>query len=72
VAIVGHTGSGKTTLLKLLARLYEVREGAIRLDGVDIRELPRAELRRRMAFVLQDVFLFSGDLRYNIALGRAA
>ncbi len=69
VAFVGHTGSGKTTMLKLLARLYEIQEGSIRVDGVDIRDMPRRELRRRMAFVLQDVFLFDGDLRYNIELG---
>ncbi len=71
IAIVGPTGSGKTTLLKLLARLYDVSSGAIRVDGVDVRELSRAELRARMAFVLQDVFLFGGDLEYNIRLGRS-
>ena len=70
VAIVGHTGSGKTTTLKLLARLYELQEGSIRVDGMDIRDIPKAELRRRLAFVLQDVFLFDGDLRYNVVLGR--
>ena len=69
VAFVGHTGSGKTTTLKLLARLYEIQEGTIRVDGVDIRDVTRKQLRKRIAFVLQDVFLFDGDLRYNIELG---
>ena len=71
IALVGHTGAGKTTVLKLLARLYEPDAGRILLDGVDIREIPRTELRRHLAFVLQDVFLFTGDLASNISLGRA-
>jgi len=71
VALVGHTGAGKTTVLKLLARMYEPQEGSIRIDGVDVREIPRAELRRHIAFVLQDVFLFTGDLAYNVSLGRS-
>ncbi len=70
VALVGHTGSGKTTTLKLLARLYEIGSGRILVDGVDVREWPRSELRRRMAFVLQDVFLFEGSVRENLDLGR--
>jgi len=71
VALVGHTGAGKTTVLKLLARMYEPQSGRIRIDGVDVREIPRPELRRHIAFVLQDVFLFTGDLAYNVSLGRA-
>ena len=70
VALVGHTGAGKTTVLKLLARMYEPQSGRILIDGTDIRDFPRAELRRHMAFVLQDVFLFTGDLAYNVSLGR--
>jgi len=70
VAFVGATGAGKTTLLKLLERLYEPDSGVIRIDGVDIRAIPRSELRRHLAFVLQDVFLFTGDVAYNIGLGR--
>jgi ATP-binding cassette subfamily B protein len=70
VALVGHTGAGKTTVLKLLARLYELGQGAIRVDGVDLRDWPRAELRRHVSYVLQDVFLFNGTLRYNVGLGR--
>jgi ATP-binding cassette subfamily B protein len=71
VALVGHTGAGKTTILKLLARFYEPQRGRILVDGIDVREIGRAELRRHMAFVLQDVFLFTGDLAHNIGLGEA-
>jgi len=70
VAFVGATGAGKTSLIKLLTRLYDVNRGSIRIDGVDIRDLPQRELRRRVAMVLQDVFLFSGSVSDNIALDR--
>ncbi|MBI2880644.1 MAG: ABC transporter ATP-binding protein [Candidatus Tectomicrobia bacterium] len=69
VALVGATGAGKSTCLKLLCRLYEAGRGRITLDGVDIREIPAREVRRRVGMVLQDVFLFSGDIRRNIRLG---
>jgi ATP-binding cassette subfamily B protein len=71
VAIVGATGSGKSTVIKLLTRLYERGTGAIRLDGVDVRDIPLAELRRRITVVSQDVILFAGSLADNIALGKA-
>jgi ABC-type multidrug transport system fused ATPase/permease subunit len=71
VAFVGHTGAGKTTVLKLLARFYEPQSGRILVDGIDVRDLARSELRRHIAFVLQDVFLFTGDLEYNVGLGQA-
>jgi len=70
VALVGATGSGKTTVIKLLTRLYDVQRGRIRIDGVDIRDWPQTELRRRVAMVLQDVFLFSGSVAENISLER--
>src|SRR5262249_39583426 len=70
IALVGATGAGKTSVIKLLTRLYEVTRGRILLDGVDLREIPQRELRRRIATVLQDVFLFSGSVASNIALGR--
>jgi len=70
IAIVGATGSGKTSLIKLLSRFYEVSRGAIRVDGVDVREWDLHALRRRIGVVLQDVFLFSGDIAGNISLGR--
>jgi len=71
VAIVGHTGAGKTTIISLLVRFYDIQKGAIRLDGVDIRELDLDGLRRRFGVVLQDPFLFSGTVRDNIRLGSA-
>ncbi len=70
VAFVGATGAGKTTIISLLTRLYDVSRGSIRIDGVDIRDMPQRELRRRVAMVLQDVFLFSGSVADNIALDR--
>jgi ATP-binding cassette subfamily B protein len=70
VALVGASGAGKTSVIKLLTRLYEVTRGRILLDGVDLRELPQRELRRRIALVLQDVVLFSGSVASNVALGR--
>jgi ATP-binding cassette subfamily B protein len=70
VAIVGPTGAGKTTLVNLLMRFYDVNAGAIRVDGVDIRELRRGGLRRMFGMVLQDTWLFSGSIRDNIAYGR--
>lgn len=70
VAFVGATGAGKTTVIKLLTRLYEVNRGRILLDGVDLRDIPQQELRRRVGTVLQDVFLFSGSIADNLSLGR--
>jgi ATP-binding cassette, subfamily B, bacterial len=69
VAFVGSTGAGKSTIIKLLLRLYDVTGGAIRLDGVDVRELQLRELRRAIGLVSQDVFLFHGSVRDNIAYG---
>jgi ABC-type multidrug transport system fused ATPase/permease subunit len=69
LAVVGWTGAGKSTLIRLLARLYDVREGRILLDGVDVREYDLDVLRRTIGVVLQDHFLFSGTIASNIALG---
>jgi ATP-binding cassette, subfamily B, multidrug efflux pump len=68
-AIVGHTGAGKTTLISLLLRFYDVQKGAVRIDGVDVREMDLADLRSRFGVVLQDPFLFSGTIGGNIRLG---
>ncbi|MEM6990321.1 MAG: ABC transporter ATP-binding protein [Myxococcota bacterium] len=70
VAIVGPSGSGKTTLVSLLMRLYDPTEGAIRLDGVDLRALQRSDLRKRLSVVMQEPFLFSKTLGDNLRLGR--
>jgi ATP-binding cassette, subfamily B, bacterial len=70
MALVGLTGSGKTTLTALVTRLYDVSGGAIRLDGVDIRDLTREELRRRIAMAFEDATLFSASVRDNVLLGR--
>lgn len=70
VAIVGPTGAGKTTLVKLLMRFYDVDKGAIRIDGHDIRELRRADVRRLFGMVLQDTWLFNGTVLDNIRYGR--
>lgn len=72
VAVVGHTGAGKSTLANLLLRFYDVQDGAVRVDGVDIRQWELRSLRRAIAMVLQDVFLFSGTVAENIRLGEDA
>jgi len=69
IAVVGHTGAGKTTLISLLLRFYDVQRGAIRIDGVDIKEMDLNDLRRRFGVVLQDPFLFTGTVSGNIRLG---
>jgi len=70
VALVGETGAGKSTVAKLLARFYDVRDGRVLLDGVDLRDLDPADLRRAVVMVTQEAYLFSGSVAANIALGR--
>ncbi|MDQ0848980.1 ATP-binding cassette subfamily B protein [Arthrobacter sp. B3I9] len=70
VALVGQTGAGKSTLAKLIARFYDVTSGSLSLDGVDLRQLATADLRRNIVMVTQEAFLFSGSVADNIALGR--
>jgi len=69
VALVGPTGAGKTSIISLLCRFYDVQQGAILVDGIDIRDWNKQELRRHLGLVLQDVFLFSGNFATNITLG---
>lgn len=70
VALVGATGAGKTTIMQLLARFYDVEDGMVLFDGIDVRDLKRSTLRSQMAFVLQDPFLFETSIRENIRYGR--
>jgi len=72
VALVGHTGAGKSTIAKLLARFYDPREGAITVDGTDLRDVTQESLRRQLGIVPQEGFLFAGSVRDNIAFGRPA
>ena len=72
VALVGATGAGKSTVINLISRLYDVQRGEVLFDGRDVRSLRQDDLRRRMAIVLQDVFLFSGTIADNIRLGNRA
>ncbi len=69
IALVGATGAGKSSIINLLNRFYEINRGSIKVDGVDIREFDLTALRKNIGIVLQDVFLFSDTIRYNIALG---
>jgi ABC-type multidrug transport system fused ATPase/permease subunit len=69
IALVGATGGGKTSIISSLCRFYEIERGAVLIDGVDIKEWNKQELRRHLGLVLQDVFLFSGDIATNITLG---
>ena len=70
IALVGSTGAGKTTITNLINRFYDIGEGQILYDGIDIKDIKKQDLRRSMAFVLQDSHLFSGTIRDNIRYGR--
>jgi ATP-binding cassette subfamily B multidrug efflux pump len=70
VALVGPTGAGKTTIINLLTRFYEIDRGRVTIDGRDIREMPKADLRRQLGLVLQDTFLFADTVMENIRYGR--
>ena len=70
MALVGSTGSGKSTMVNLVPRFYDIQEGSIRVDGIDIREVTLASLRAHIGIVLQESTLFGGTIRDNIAFGR--
>jgi len=70
IAIVGPTGAGKTTMVNLLMRFYDIDKGAIKIDGVDIKEMKRSDVRRLFGMVLQDTWLFNGTIKENIAYGK--
>lgn len=72
VAIVGATGAGKSSIINLLNRFYDINKGSILVDGIDLREITKADLRNRISIVLQDIFLFSGTIASNISLGNSA
>ncbi|TET83034.1 ABC transporter ATP-binding protein, partial [candidate division TA06 bacterium] len=72
VAIVGATGAGKTSIINLLERFYEVKKGTILIDGVDIRKMRKSDLRSNIGLVMQDVFLFAGDIQGNVRLGNSS
>jgi len=69
IALVGPTGAGKSSIIRLLCRLYDVNQGRILVDGINIKDLPQAELRKHIGVILQDGFLFAGDVKSNITLG---
>ena len=72
IAIVGATGAGKTSIVNLLMRFYDVNEGGVFIDGVNVKDVSSAELRKNISIVMQDVFLFSGSVHENISLGNGA
>ncbi|QGG57745.1 ABC transporter ATP-binding protein [Paenibacillus sp. B01] len=72
VALVGHTGSGKSSILNLLFRFYDIEQGRISVDGIDVRDIPKQQLRQHMGIVLQDPFLFTGTIASNVSLGNPA
>ena len=70
IALVGHTGAGKTSIINLLSRMYDVNEGRILIDGIDVRDVTLSSLRKQVAVVLQEPFLFSGSIKENLRYGK--